>query len=287
MPPSRRPSRSVAQSGRRGFLLKLGGGVAMLGGGGAALLPSGAFTTVNADRNSPINAAAEGDGIVGIVRQSTVKKNARDPMVEFINNGSEDIDIQVTLQNCGDGTLYNNNGNSGCSVVLTLPVGQSEFVDIDAGVTGTIPYDVSISESGGSDFRLLTTGAVESQSGNQKGAVRIKAPVNDNKFTANLPQGNSGNDWDVDKVDIRDDDGDDDLTEVKFEVSVSGTGVVGSEKVTLNSAAEYKLTGNQLPLKITPDDPNYTIQSGTQYTLTTTGTDADGNFNTSTVDDTP
>lgn len=269
-------------------MLKLGGGVAILGGAGGALLPSGAFTTVNANRDAPINAAAEGDGIVGIVRQNTVKKNSRDPMVEFINNGSEDIDIQVTLQNCGDGLLFNNNSNSGCSVILPLDVGQSQFVDINADVTGIIPYDVSISESGGSDFQLLTTGTVESQSGNNKAAaIRIKSPVNDNKFTANPPQGNSGNDWDVEAVDIQDDDGDDDLTEVKFEVTVSGTGVVGSKTVTLNSAAEYKLSGNELPLKITPDDPGYTIQSGTQYTLTTRGTDADGNFATSTVDDTP
>jgi hypothetical protein len=286
MPPSRRASRSSGQSGRRGFLLKLGGGIAIIGGAGAALLPSGAFTTANADRNSRIDAAAEGDGIVGIIRQNTVKKNSRDPMVEFINNGSQDIDIQVTLQNCGDGTLYNNNGNSGCSVVVTLPVGQSEFVDIDAGVTGTIPYDVSISESGGSDFQLLTTGTVESESGRVKGAIRIQAPNKDQDFTANPPQGNMGNNWTVKNVDVRDDDGDDDLTEVKFEVSVSGQGVVGSETVSNPPGDRYKPNGNPA-VTIDPDDPNYTIQSGTQYTLTVTGTDADGNFDTATVDDTP
>ena len=282
----RRPSRPAGGSDRRGFLFKLGGGVAIITGGGASLLSSDAFSLANAIRNTPVDAAAEGDGIVGIVRQNTVKKNSRDPMVEFINNGSQDIDIQVTLQNCGDGTLNNNNSNSGCSVVLTLPVGKSEFVDIDASVTGTIPYDVSVSEPGGSDFELLTSGSIESEAGRGKGAIRIQAPNKDQDFTANPAQGNTGNNWTVKNVDVRDDDGDNDLTEVKFEVSVSGQGIVGSTVVSNPPADRYKPNGNPA-VTINPDDPNYTIQSGTQYTLTVTGTDADGNFDTATVDDAP
>jgi hypothetical protein len=69
-------------------------------------------------------------------------------MVEVSNDGSQNIEVKITLRNCGDGTLYDNDGNSGCSAVLTLPVGQSEFADIDADATGTIPSHVSISESG-------------------------------------------------------------------------------------------------------------------------------------------
>lgn len=282
----RRSTRSAGESGRRGFLLKLGSGAAILAGAGATILPAESFSLANAGRNAPVDAASEGNGIVGIVRQETVKKNSRDPMVEFTNNGSQDVDIQVTLNDCGDGTLYNNNGSSGCSVVLTLPVGQSEFADINADITGTIPYDVSVSEVGGSTFRLLTSGTVEAQSGRVKGAVRVQKPAKDSDFTANLPQGKKGNNWTVKQVDVRDDDGDSDLDEVSFEVSVSGQGIVGSETVNNPPTDRYNPKGNPA-VTITPNDPNYTIQTGTQYTLTVTGTDADGNFATATVDDTP
>mgnify|MGYP006876410545 CR=1 FL=1 len=56
-------------------------------------------------------------------------------MVEVSNDGSQNIEVKITLRNCGDGTLYDNDGNSGCSAVLTLPVGQSEFADTADALT--------------------------------------------------------------------------------------------------------------------------------------------------------
>jgi len=285
----RRSAPSSGESGRRGFLLKLGGGAALLAGGGAALLPSGAFSLVNAGRNSPIGVASSGNAVVGIVGQGPVKKNTREPMIQFTNNTTETVTITVTLDNGGDGTLYDNEGGSGSTVTFTLISGNSQFVDITASATGAVGYSVSVTSAGG--LILDTTGSVESQSGNVAGAVRIQAPKKDQDFAAVLPgNGNQGNVFEIKKVDIRDDDNttpDADLDRIEFRVREGGSAgtVVGSLDVTSFSDPDrYNPNGNPA-VTIQPNSGD-TIKANTTYSLTVTGFDADGNFESSTVEDT-
>lgn len=261
---------------RRQFLLKLGGGAAIVAGGATTLGSSDAFDLLDAERNSPIGVASEGKGVVGVVGQGPVKKNSREAMVEFTNNGPESVTITVTLDNSGDGTLYDNDGGSGSSVTFTLATGNSQFVDIDADVTGTITYSVNISSS---SLSLDTTGSVESQSGNVESAVLIQAPSKNQDFDADK----SANEFVVDKVDIRDDDGDDDLDKIEFRIREGGSSgtVVGSKDVTNPPGDRY----NPASETIQPDS-GYTIKYGTTYSLTVTGYDADGNFSSETVEDT-
>lgn len=94
-------------------------------------------------------------------------------MVEFANNLTEAVTITVTLDNCTDGTLYGNEGKSGCYVTLNLGAGNTQQVDIEGLRAGRVTYNVSGSSSG---FSLDTSGSIEAQAGNVKVGVRIQAP---------------------------------------------------------------------------------------------------------------
>ncbi len=202
-------------------------------------------------------------------------------MVEFTNNLNNSVNITVALDNCGDGTLYDNEGGSGCFVTLTLDPGKRQSVDIESSVNGTVTYTVSATGAG---FSLDTSGSVEVQSGRIKGPIRIQKPAKDNEFTANN-QGNS-NVFEVKNVDIRDDDGDNDLDRIEFEVVESGTGgtVVGYREVTNPPGDRYSPKGN--PAVEVPPESGYTIKANTTYKLQVTAFDTDGNTNSETVEDT-
>lgn len=270
-------SRSVSRgSSRRGFLLKLGAGVTVGTASVAGLMSTGSFSLVDLDRNTTIGIASEGNGVVGIVGQGPVQKNSREAMIELSNNSPDQATITVTLDNSSDGTLYDNEGGSGSSVTFTLASGNSQFVDIDADVTGTIGYSVSISSP---SLSIDTTGSVESEAGNVKGAVRIQQPNKNQDFNVRQNQG----EFVVKKVDIRDDDGDNDLDKIEFRVREGGSSgtVVGSKDVDNPPGDRY----NPKSVTIQPDS-DYTIKSNTTYSLTVTGYDVDGNFASETVEDT-
>jgi len=271
-----RSRNSSRDSGRRGFLLKLGGGAMAAASLGIGLNSTGAFSFVTVPRNSNVNVATDGNGIVGIVGQGPVQKNQREAMVQFTNNGTEQITITVDLDTDSEGTLYDNEGGSGSVVTFTLAAGNSQFIDIEAAVTGTITYSVGVSSS---SLSLDTTGTVESEAGNVKGAVRIQQPNKDQDFTAD----ESANEFVVDKVDIRDDDGDNDLDRIEFRVREGGSAgtLVGAKDITNPPSNRY----NPNSVTIQPD-PGHTIKSSTTYALTVTGYDADGNFASETVEDT-
>jgi hypothetical protein len=243
---------------------------------------AGAFDQVEGNRGLDISVANE-TALIGIIDQGPVKKNSRDPMVEFINNTSELISLTVSLANCADGQIYDNAGGSGCSIAVTLASGNAGLIDINAVTAGTISYDIS---AVGDNFAVDTTSSVEAESGTIAGAIRIQKPTKDQDFTAVPPQGNQGNMFEVKGVDIRDDDGDDDLISVVYEIREGGSGgtIIGDKMVTFPPTSRYKPNGN--PAEEINPDGGYTIQSGQLYTMTVTGTDADDNFATSTVQDT-
>jgi len=261
---------------RRAALGLIAGGV-LLGVGS-----SGAFDQVETRR--PFGIAVDNTtALVGIVDRGPVKKNAREPMVTITNNTAETATYTITLDSCGDGTLYGPNGTSGCAIVFTLAAGNSGTVDLTAATTGTLGYSVGVASTA---VGIQTTGSVTAEAGNVAGAIRIQKPVRDQEFTAAPPQGNQGNVFEIKSIDIRDDDGDDDLVEVAYEVRAGGSGgtIVGEKTVTFPPSNRYKPNGN--PAETVDPIAGYTIQGGVLYTLTVTGTDADGNTETSTIEDT-
>lgn len=253
-------------------------GTALLGIG-TVIQDTGAFSNLTGDRNTNLGVASDSEAIVGIVGQGPVQKNNREPMVEITNNSKATVSYTVSLSTCSDGTLYDNDGDSGCSVTFSVAEGNSQMVDIEASVTGTIPYTISASET---HLSFETSETVDAEAGNVASAVLIKAPTKDNEFTAN----DVDNVFEIKSVDIRDDDGDDDLAEVEYEITEAASGdLVGSKTITFNpTVGRYNPKGN--PADSVNPDSGYTITPGTQYRLKTTGTDADGNFETTTVEDT-
>lgn len=278
-----RKGRSAGESRRR-FLFRMGAGAAALGGFAAAAQGTEAFTGVTGSRGSAVDLAADDQALVGIVGRGPVQKNSQEPMVDLTNNWAATATFTVSLSTCSDGTLYDYQGDSGCSVTFPVDSGSTATVDISASVTGTITYSVSAS---GTDFSFSTTGSVNAEAGNVASAVDVKQPDADGDFTAALPQGqDTDGQFEVKAVDVRDGDGDNDLVEVKYEVfegTVNDT-MVAEKIVSFAATDKYAPKGN--PSEVIEPDGGYVISTGNTYTLKVTGTDADGNFSSVTVQDT-
>ncbi|MFC6875083.1 hypothetical protein [Halobellus marinus] len=86
--------------------------------------------------------------------------------------------------------------------------------------------------------------------------------------------------WDISQVNVQDQDGDNDLSELKFEIADEG-GVVRATYTVQISGQQYQ----DKNLRIDPDDSTYDVQSGEIYTLTATVCDGDGNSRTETRQD--
>lgn len=257
--------------------------IAVIAGGGLlGITAAGAFEQVSASRNFGVG-VSNATAIVGIADQGPVKRNSRETMVTLTNNTTQRVMYTITLSSCSDGTLYNNEGGSGCSVSRMLNGGNQGTIDIAAATTGTINYEI---RAVGSSFTVETTGSVEAETGNIVGAVVIRRPVNNTEFTAELPQASGGNQFEIRNVDIRSRDGDS-IVGVDYVVQKAGTGgtVVASKSVSFAPTGRYNPKGN--PAETVTPNSGYTIQAGHTYILTVTGRDIDGNTATSTVEDTP
>lgn len=267
----RRSRRRGGGPTRRTLLAGLGAGVFGVGGLFHAT-DTGAFTFASAPRETTVLTADDEDAVVGLTVYSPVEKNSQDPMVKVANRTGGDLTVTVSLTDCAQGTLYGPDGDSGCSVTFSLLDGNSSVVDIVAAETGTVPFDVDVSGAVSLDLSRET----EAESGNVKGAVRIKYI---DKFQANAQGNNNG--WSIKEVKVADDDGDADLASVEYEITDSN-GTIRATRTDSASGPEYKAKN----VTIGPDDPSYELQSGEQYTLTVTAYDEDGNFDTETKQDT-
>lgn len=249
-------------------------------GSGAAVLVSGSygFNSVTAGRDVSVTVSDGSDALLGVISKGPVKKKSRETMVEYTNNTDETLSITTTLDSCTDGTLYNNDGGSGCSVTVDLSSGNSKLIDIEASTTGTITYSIDASSP---SLNIAASGSVESQAGNVKGAVRIKKPGNNNDFTADSNAGV----FEV-EVDIEDNDDDDDLDRIEYRVRESGSSgnVIASKDITDPPGDRYRTQGNDTE-SISPDQGE-SVQSGVTYALTVTAYDEDGNSSSETVEDT-
>lgn len=275
--PSRTQRNGSGSLSRRSLIIRLGlAGGALIGAGGL-IQASNAYTTAEAGRSSTVNVAEEGSALIGIVGQGPIKKNTRSPLVQLTNRAQSALTFHVTLSDCSHGVLYNNNGGSGCSVSALLLTGATQVYDIQPAIAGSIPYEISVS---GARFSFGTAKSVLSEPGNVASAVLIQHPTKDQDFTATVAQ----NRFELKNVDVRDNDDDDDLAEVKYEVQEAGSGgtVIASKTISDPPPDRYSPSGN--PAEVILPNVGYSITSGTLYRLTTTGTDGDGNFATQTVE---
>lgn len=262
---------------RRGFLSLVAGGLVI--GSLPLIRDAGAYTSIIGGRTASVESAAQGDGIIGLTPKDSVKKNSQDPLVETENNYREDITITVTLDDGSDGTLTDPDGDTGTSVTFTLLAGGAEWIDLDAAVTGTIAYTVSATAA---NFDLSWAGSVEAESGNSPGAVDIRSPSKDQDFTALKNKDH----WEIKTIDVRDNDGDNDLDRIEIEIREQGSGgtIVATKTIEPIPGDRYKPSGNPAAT-IYPDNSSYDVTNNTTYILSFKAYDADGNFASESLDD--
>lgn len=277
--------RNRGSTGRRQYLFRVGAGVATVLGISVAARATGAYTSITGGRTSGVDTAPPGESIVGVEPQGTVKKGSRDPLVELSNNHSEDITtLTVTLDDCSQGTLYDPEGDSGCSVTFTLLEGLSDWVDIKADVTGPISFSITVDAP---NLDLTTTGSVEAVAGNKPGAVDIRSPSKDQDFEA-YPNDDK---FEIATIDVRDNDGDSDLDRIEIEITKSGAGgeLIATRTISPIPGDRYAPTG-QPDVVITQsefEDPTYDLVQSEVYNLDFKAYDADGNFASASIDDNP
>jgi hypothetical protein len=141
MPPKRRRSgRSAGESGRRKFLLKLGGGVALLAGAGTTLLPSQSFSLVNAGRDTSLLTSDDTNATLGVAGYAdagtvpTFTNNANSSMTITLDS-TEDVEFDV-----GDDGSWEL-----VPVTFTLTAGASIDVAIRDGGNAGSDSDIDIS----------------------------------------------------------------------------------------------------------------------------------------------
>lgn len=224
-----------------------------------------------------VSVADDPDAIVGLLVADSVKRNNREELVDIENGTGYQVTFTVSLDDCTQGTLYGPNG-SGCAVDLTLSPGASKSVDIEASVKDTtIPFTIRGSSS---EFAFEATRESTAVSGNTSGPILFKKL---DGYSAN----SDSDDWTIQNIDIRDNDGDDDLDRIEFEIEDSSGTIRATRTDTCgcNGGAKYSPNG-QTAVRIVPDDSSYSVVTGETYKLTVTAYDADGNSAFRTREDT-
>lgn len=217
------------------------------------LLPTGAFSLVDASRIGSVGVAGDSNAELGLSVYSCVETNTVDPLVTISNNLEENVDVTVSLVDPSIGTL-SIGGQSGDSVTFGLPVGNSDTVDIEASAGGPYPksFDFTI-EAVGTDTSVTATRS--SQVDNNCGTptptpTATATPVPGNEppiaeFTMSR-QGNSRN-VNVDASASSDPDG----NIVSYEWDVGADGTIDATGVTAKLNAP---TGTQIKLIVTDND---------------------------------
>lgn len=210
------------------------------------LLPTGAFSLVDASRIGSVGVAGDSSAELGMDVSSCVGSNSVDPLVTITDNLEESVDVTVSLVDTGEGTLLVG-GQSGDSVTFPLGVGASETVEMDAASGGPFPrpFEFTI-EAVGSDTTVTATRS--SQVDNNCGsatptpiptATPTPEPGNEPpvaEFTMNR-KGNSDN-LDVDASASSDPDG----TIVSYEWDIGADGTIDE-------------TGQTATLRVSPGTP--------------------------------
>lgn len=254
MAPSRRKRQraSPGGAGRRRRIALVGLVTFFLIG---VLLPTGAFSLVDAARIGSVGVANDGNAELGIFVYSCVEKNSQDPLIAVTNNLEESVDVTVSLVDTSIGTLYVN-GQSGSSVTFPLGVSGSDTVEIESSGGGPYPksFDFTI-DAVGADTSVSATrsSTVDNNCGSstQTPSPTVTAtPVPGNEppvanFTISR-RGNSQN-VDVDASPSYDPDG----TIVSYEWDVGADGTIDATGQTAQLNAP---SGTDIKLIVTDDN---------------------------------
>jgi hypothetical protein len=182
---------------------------------------------------------------------------------EFMFLGNSSGNIRYVDDVLGSNTVKTLQIN-GSPVTPLEKVGLNSGIDTQTGATGTPAQTPTSTPSGG-----CTVG-----SNNNPGAFQF---TNLQGFDAK----HGPDRWDIGQVQVQDADNDDDLNELKFEIT-DGSSTVRATRTTQLSGQQYQAQN----LKINPDSPSYDVQKNETYTLTATVCDVDGNSRTETRGDT-
>lgn len=255
----RRRRRRGRSTTRRRLLLAAGAAV----GGGALLSGSEAYTSAVLSRASGFGVSADDSAVVGLYVYSSVEWNNRDPMVDVTNNAGRPLDVTVSLDTCSDGTVYLA-GSSGCSATATnVGAGNSVTAELDADVYGQdVPFTVTATGDG---FEATIGRSIASSFFSQD-------PIAISKLK-NL-QANAGRDeFTVGLIQVRDQDGDDDVETVTYYVFDSSFTLVTSRQDTPGGVGKYQQSNLTIPTSID-------VRSNDTYYLYVVAEDADGNTDT-------
>jgi hypothetical protein len=225
-------------------------------------LGSGLSESESQPRDVDLDVAADqSNAVVGIEVSSPVGQNPRDLLVTVENNTLSSATATISLDDPADGTLFGPGRDTGSSVTFSLPLGASESVEIRSAVNGRekLPFTIAVRSPEFTFEAQRKTTAV-------RRAVRITSLA---QFVS-TPEQNS---WSVGGLRIRDNDADDDLREVEYEIADSD-GTVRATRTDTATGGAHRVDS----LMIDPDDPAYDVQSGHPYTLSVRALDADGNY---------
>lgn len=248
--------------------LLVGAGTVLVGAGAASAFDTVAFSSATAPRTTNVSVADDPDAIIGLLVADSVRKNKKDVLVDIENGTGHTVDFTVSLDDCAHGILYGPNG-SGCSVGLTLSPGASKSVEIEASVKDTtIPFTITGSSS---EFAFEATRETTAVSGNTAGAIKFQKLEG---FSAN----STDDDWTIRDIDIRDNDGDDDLDRVEFEIEDSSGTVRATRTDACGCSKRSKYAPNGNPsVRIATDNSSYSVTGDETYKLTVSAYDVDGN----------
>lgn len=259
-------------------------GVGLFATGVASSFDTKAFSVVEGDRAVNVSVASDPDALVGLDISDAVKKNSREPLVYVTNRLDVEQTITVTVNNCADDILYNPSDESAtCEITGTVAAGQTGRFDINGQKVRTVDFSIDVDSV---TLQLNADRTVDVESGNNKGAIFVQ------KFSG-LTADTNRNEWTIDDVYVKDDDGDEDLDRVEIEIQDSSATTVasetkycgwnnsGSDTVNCKNGKAYNPGGNP-DLTIQPDDASYDVTNQT-YQATVFGYDVDGNFDTDTT----
>lgn len=219
------------------------------------LLPTGAFSLVDASRIGSIGVAGDSNADLGLGVFSCIEKNTVDPLVTVTNNLEETVDVTVSLVDGGMGTLFAS-GQSGDSVTFSLGVGNSDTVDMEATAGGPYPksFDFTI-DAAGADTSVSATRSsqIENNCGSSTPTATPTAtptPVPDNEppvadFTMSRRGGSSN--VDVDASSSYDPDGS--IVSYEWDVGADGTIDATGQTAKLNAPS-----GTDIKLIVTDND---------------------------------
>lgn len=284
------PSRRVEMSRKRrrgagGGLsrrsLLAGGGALLAGGGLASAAETKGYEFLEGSRSTQLSTAADVDAVFSLDIQSPVQKNSRDPLLFFTNNLGETATVTLSLQTCTDGTLYDPDDGSGCTVTATILSGNTGRFDIEAAVSGVdVGFTIDVSSPSTSFSATRQTFA---ESGQTKSETWIK------KLQGLTPREPPQNDWGIKDVKVEDVEGADNLDRVEFDVTEPNGTTVGfytadcsDPNIDCSGGSKYQPNGNP-SVSIDPVDNSYTVDASVTYTVTVTAFDGDGNSDTDTL----